>query len=367
MAGKIDLALYRECARACGFHLSGVAPALPHPDATRYTSWIGEGYAGEMRYLIDYRAEKRLDPRSLLPSAKTILCLGMLYNGPEPHTADFDSYERGWISRYAWGEDYHHLVRERLAQLTARLQAVEPFDAKICCDTAPLLERTYARAAGLGWIGRNTCLIHEGQGSWFFLGEILTSLDLPTPAAPAPDRCGTCRRCIDACPTTAIVPTTEGWAVDSRRCISYFTIELRGAIPEEHRAQAGGHLFGCDICQDVCPWNRKATFTVEPAFAPSHLAPPLEAMARLTETEFQTMFRDSPVNRARYSGFLRNVAIAMGNSGNARLMEPLEHLAASSDELVAEHAAWAMAQVKRAMNKEELRPSPKSRPEHLVS
>ena len=346
MAGKINQKFYHDTARECGFHLSGIAAALPHHDAKYYREWVSQGYAGEMRYLTDYRADKRSDPRTLLLTAKTVLCVGMLYNGPEPQTAAFDPYERGWISRYAWGQDYHGVMSSRLAELTARLQQIEPFDSKICCDTAPLLERTYARAAGLGWIGRNTCLIHEGQGSWFFLGEILTSLDLLPNNSPAPDRCGTCRRCIDACPTAAIVPSPQGWTVDARRCISYFTIELRGAVPEEHRASTGPHIFGCDICQDVCPWNRKASSTNELAFAPKLLAPPLEAMAHLSEAEFQAMFRDSPVNRARYSGFLRNVAIAMGNSGNPRMLEPLAHLAASADHLVAEHAKWAIGQLR---------------------
>ena len=341
MADKLNQQLYHDAARACGFALSGITAALPHPDAKHYAHWVDQGFAGEMHYLTDHRGAKRQDPRTLLPSAKTILCLGMLYNGPEPETCDFDSYERGWISRYAWGEDYHHLMWDRLSQLNARLQQVEPFDSKICCDTAPLLERTYARAAGLGWIGRNTCLIHEGQGSWFFLGEILTSLDLPTNTAP-PDRCGTCHRCIEACPTAAIVPSGDHWAIDSRRCISYLTIELRGPAPEAHRTSTGAHIFGCDICQDVCPWNQKAPVTGEPTFAATHLAPPLAEMASLTESEFQAMFRNSPVNRTRYSGFLRNVAIAMGNSGNPNLLEPLEHLASSPDASVSEHARWAM-------------------------
>ena len=337
----VDSAVFHTLARECGFGLSGIAAATPHPDAAQYQAWVDAGHAGEMRYLTDHRAQKRADPRSLLPTAQTVLCLGMLYNGPEPHTEAFDSYERGWISRYAWGADYHQLISTRLQQLTNRLQEIESFDYKICCDTAPLLERTYAHEAGLGWIGRNSCLIHEGQGSWFFLGEILTSLRLPT-NSPPPDRCGTCHRCIEACPTEAIVLLDNRWCVDSRRCISYLTIELRGPIPEQHRTGMGPHLFGCDICQDVCPWNRKAPFTPESAFAPTHLAPPLEAMARLTETEFRQLFHNTPIDRARYSGFLRNVAIAMGNSGNQDLREPLQKLESGPDAIVAEHARWAL-------------------------
>ena len=347
MAGTIDLPVFESLARECGFALSGVAAALPHSDAERYLHWAEAGHAGDMRYLTDHRAQKRCDPRSLLPSAQTVLCLGMLYNAPFPRTAGFDSYERGWISRYAWGEDYHHMMTERLTLLTSKLLRIEPFDYKICADTAPLLERSYARSAGLGWIGRNTCLIHQGQGSWFFLGEILTSLTLPA-GQPPPDRCGTCRRCIDACPTQAIVPFENSFTVDSRRCISYFTIELRGSVPEEHRASTGTHVFGCDICQDVCPWNNKSPFSAEPSLQPAHLAPPLLELSAITEEQFREMFRDSPINRARYSGFLRNVAIAMGNSGNRDLCEPLSRMAASPDLLVSEHARWALAKLEQS-------------------
>ena len=219
------------------------------------------------------------------------------------------------------------------------------FEYKICVDTAPLLERAYARRAGLGWIGKNTCLIHEGMGSWFFLGELLVSFDT-APDSPPPDRCGTCTRCIDACPTAAIVPTGDpegpAWALDSRLCISYFTIELRGPLPEEHRAGIGRHVFGCDICQDVCPWNRRAPVSAEPAFAPREMAPPLEKLAALGEDEFREMFRGSPIRRAQYAGFLRNVAVAMGNAREERFRLALEKLACHPDPLVAGHARWAL-------------------------
>ncbi len=218
------------------------------------------------------------------------------------------------------------------------------YESRICVDTAPLLERSYARAAGLGWIGKNTCLINQREGSWFLLGELLTSIEIETDA-PAPERCGRCTRCIDACPTAAIVPTESGYAVDSRRCISYFTIELRSAIPEEWRAAAGAQVFGCDICQDVCPWNRRAAITEDPAFAAREFAPRLDKLAALTEEEFHAMFRGSPVTRAKYAGFLRNVAVAMGSLGRAEFREPLERLAESENTLVAEHARWALERV----------------------
>ena len=242
------------------------------------------------------------------------------------------------------------MLREGLERLAGRLRELvpAPFEYRICVDTAPLLERSYARLAGLGWIAKNTCLINQERGSWFFLGEMLTSLELE-PDSPPEDRCGSCTRCIDACPTAAIVPAGHSggpqWAVDSRLCISYFTIELRGSIPQERRSGNGNHVFGCDICQDVCPWNRQAPVTAEPAFAAAHFAPPLEELAALSEDDFRRLFRETPVWRARYQGFLRNVAVAMGNSGNERFRPALVKLAASTDPVIGEHAAWALRQL----------------------
>src|SRR5579864_7531974 len=277
----------------CGFELAGIARARPlEADNRRYLDWMGRGMAGNMGYLTDRRAEIRTDPRLLLASARTILCVGKLYNGPEPRSSEVNDGELGWISRYAWGEDYHHVVRKGLERLVGQLPAGH--DYKICVDTAPLLERSYAREAGLGWIGKNTCLINQEVGSWVFLGEILTSLELE-PDSPPPDRCGTCTRCIEACPTQAIAP--EGYQIDARRCIPYFTIELRGSVPLDMRAGIGQHVFGCDICQDVCPWNRRAPVAEDPAFEPRHFAPPLEGLAALSADEFRDMFHSSPIQR----------------------------------------------------------------------
>ena len=325
----------KRLARECGFELAGVAMAEPTGDFGRYREWVEKGFGGEMRYLTDRRAEVRSHPRNLLENARSVICVGKLYNTPG---------DTAGISRYAWGEDYHRVMRAGLQRLVERLeQEAGPFAHKICVDTAPLLERSYAREAGLGWIGKNTCLIHEPLGSWFFLGEIVTSLELE-PDSPPPDRCGTCTRCIDACPTRAIVPDGSGWTIDSRRCISYFTIELRGPIPEEHREGMGSHIFGCDICQEVCPWNSRAPFSEEPAFA-SRALPGLEDWVKLSGTECNHIFADSPIARARHSGVLRNVAIAMGNLGLDRFREPLEELASSPDEIVAEHAQWALGKL----------------------
>ncbi len=220
----------RRLAEACGFDLAGVAPAAPADDRDQYHAWVDAGFAGEMLYLTGRRAEMRDDPRALLPTARSVICVGKLYNAPQPYSTQFDDAELAWISRYAWGEDYHRTLRQGLRRLETALRerAGSPFDSKICVDTAPLAERTYARLAGLGWIGKNTCLINQPRGSWFFLGELLVSLEIEADAPP-PDRCGTCRRCIDSCPTEAIVPFGGRHAVDSRRCISYLTIELRGA------------------------------------------------------------------------------------------------------------------------------------------
>ena len=329
----------KSIALASGFDLAGVTPALPLAEAAFYRQWVNDGYAGEMRYLVDHRAEVRSDPRRLLPSAKSILCVGKLYNGPQPC-----SPEMAAISRYAWGEDYHDVLRAGLERVAARIRSAgAAFEWKICVDTAPLLERAYARHAGLGWIGKNTCLISQEKGSWFFLGELLLSLDLDADAPP-PDRCGTCTRCIDACPTTAIVPAAPpgpGWTIDSRLCISYFTIELRGPIPSGMREGVGANVFGCDICQDVCPWNLRLT-----AAPVETEAPPLEKLAALSEEEFRTVFRSSAVKRARYSGFLRNVAVAMGNLRLEKFREPLEKMAQSTDAVVAEHARWGLERLR---------------------
>jgi epoxyqueuosine reductase len=342
-AGKI-----RELAKSCGLELAGVAPAAPLEDMARYRAWTDAGHAGEMSYLTDRRGEMREDPRRLLAGARSVICAGKLYNTPWPISTEFDGEGRAWISRYAWGGDYHDALRAALERLDGLIyeRAGPGYESKICVDTAPLLERSLARLAGLGWIGRNTCLIHEGAGSWFFLGELLVTEEI-APDAPPPDRCGTCRRCIDACPTAAIVPAPAGdaYTVDSRRCISYFTIELRGAVPEPLRASAGAQVFGCDICQDVCPWNSRAPETADPAFQPRGFAPPLEGLAEIDEARFREMFRGTPVTRARYSGFLRNVAVAMGSLALPRFRPPLERLALSPDPLVAEHARWALGRI----------------------
>lgn len=294
-------------ARAEGFELAGLTPALPHRDFALYEAWVARGLAAGMGYLTDHRAAVRADPRELLASARSMLCVGKLYNsaGPSPDP------ECGWISRYAWGaRDYHDVMREGLERVVARLGA--GFESRIVVDTAPLLERSYAREAGLGWIGKNTCLINEPQGSWFFLAEVLFSFEADAYGAPPADRCGSCRRCIEACPTAAIVPDGEGWELDSGRCISYWTIEAKTSAPDELKRAFGNHLFGCDICQDVCPWNRRAGETAAEAFQPVNACPELVA---LSAEEFRERYRGTPVARAKVDGFNRNVGVALENRG----------------------------------------------------
>jgi epoxyqueuosine reductase len=328
--------LVRQLAAEVGFQLAGVASAGAVPDFDRFRGWVDRGLPGEMRYLTDHRAEVRSDLNSLLADIKSVISVGMMYVGQAIYSPVLNP-AIGRIAAYADGEDYHTVIKRRLEEFAAKLSEYADFEWRACVDTVPLLERSIARQAGLGWIGKNTCLINQDKGSFFLLGELLTTLEIaPDPAfdSPPPDRCGTCTRCIDACPTAAIVPSPGGgFELDARLCISYFTIELRGAVPEQHRAAVGNNVFGCDICQDVCPWNKETKKGDDP-----HLSD----LAALTEAEFRDRFRHTAVSRAKYSGFLRNVAIAMGNSGMADFREPLERMAAGDDALVAEHARWAL-------------------------
>ena len=337
-------------ARECGFELVGITSALPSEDFERFQQWREAGLAGEMGYLTDHRGDLRSDPRNLLPEAQSIVCIGKLYNTVPPSSTDGQEV---LISRYAWGADYHDVMRRSLEALVAKIAAAygKPLQSRICVDTAPLLERSYARAAGLGWIGKNTCLINQGQGSWFFLGEVLLSIPL-SPDIPASNRCGTCTRCIDACPTAAIVSREGGWQLDARLCISYLTIEKRGDVADDLQAKMGNHLFGCDICQDICPWNRRAAVTDDPDFQRLDLPDSPVKFAQFTAEDFRRVFRQSPVWRAKYSGFLRNVAIALGNTADETVWEPLEQLAGHPDPSVAGAARQSLERLREALDEE---------------
>jgi epoxyqueuosine reductase len=364
-----------EQARELGFNLCGVAAAEAFPELAQVPAWLNRGHAGEMNYLRD---ERRVDPRLALDGARSVVVVALNYNSPQPYSTeqagldDADS-PRGWISRYAWGDDYHEVLRERLNALVARMhvQWPEHFEARAYVDTGPVVERVAAKHAGLGWLAKNTCLINEQLGSCLFLGVILTTLELEPSLGPgeppAADLCGNCTLCLDACPTQAFVAP---YVLDARRCISYLTIELRGAIPEELRSAMGNAVIGCDICQDVCPWNRKSPVTKLAAFQPWRIepqgengkgnmengatlfAPELERLASLSQEEFSRIFRGSAAKRAKWRGLVRNACVALGNSrvargseAYARIVLLLGRLAASGDSLIAEHARWAMARL----------------------
>jgi epoxyqueuosine reductase len=276
------------------------------------------------------------------PWARSVVVCAINYNTAQPYSTEFKEPDRGWISRYAWGRDYHDTVMQGLRQVEAALKdaaAVDNLVTRCYVDTGPIVERVIAKYAGVGWIGKNTCIINQKMGSWLFLGVILTSLEL-TPGLPAPDRCGSCTRCIDACPTDAFIAPYQ---LDSNKCIAYLTIEKRGAIPEEMRAGIGRHVFGCDICQDVCPWNRKALATeVEEFQAREKLVnPALEWLAEISAEEFRDLFRGTPVSRTKRSGLRRNAVIAMGNSGEKKFLPLLEKLAQDEDDAVQKSAEWA--------------------------
>lgn len=348
--------LITRAARAAGFDLSGVAPVSRFPELDYFPAWIASGHAGEMRYL-ETRGEsgalKRASLAEVAPWARSVIVCALNYNADRPKSTDPIADGRppashAWISRYAWTEeDYHDSVLRRLRTVETKLKEQSPAaEARCYVDTGPLVERVWARYAGVGWQGKNTCIMNQRLGSWIFLGVILTSLELEADL-PAPDRCGTCTRCIDACPTHAFIAPYQ---LDATRCISYLTIEKRGDIAEGLRQGMGRNVFGCDICQDVCPWNRRAPVSAAPEFTPREnlVNPALEWLAAMDEDEFRQTFRRSPVKRARYNGLRRNVAIAMGNSGDPRFLPVLEKLAADADGIVAEHARWALKKIKSA-------------------
>lgn len=372
-----------ERAKALGFDLCGVVRAEKFPELARSEEWLARGFAGEMGYLADAR---RSDPQSVMAGIRSVVVCGLNYNTDKPFSTQAPleqdgSDPRGWISRYAWGRDYHEVLGEKLESLEAEMKARIPgtWQSRAYVDTGPIQERVLAKYAGLGWIGKNTLLLNQKLGSFFFLGVLLTTLDLePTLApsgAPPADLCGTCRRCIEECPTQALL---EPYVMDARLCISYLTIELRGSIPEELRAPMGRHVFGCDICQDVCPWNRKAAVTQSVDWQPrefvqegeqtaalahrpasdasldpnSLFLPRLEWLASLGEEEFRRLFRGSPIKRAKWRGLVRNACIALGNSADSgdktaleRVGRLLSKLAESGEASVAESAQWALSRI----------------------
>jgi epoxyqueuosine reductase len=364
----------KQCARDAGFDLCGIAPVGDFSELQIFPAWIKDGKHGDMKYMEardDAGELKRASLARVAPWARSVIVCAINYNTAHPYStaAPKEGASQGWISRYAWAQDdYHDAVLRRLRQLESqiedalrgRIDSTHELHFRSYVDTGPLLERVYAKYAGIGWIGKNTCIINQQLGSWLFLGVILTSLDVSddftkddatenalTADQPAPDRCGTCTRCITACPTQAIVAPGE---LDARLCISYLTIEKRGDIPRELRQGMGRHVFGCDICQDVCPWNRKAPATSAPEFQPREglVNPALDWLAEMQPEEFRKVFRGSPIRRAKLSGLRRNAVIAMGNSGDQKFMPTLKKLCEDQDPVVAEHASWAAATLEQS-------------------
>ncbi len=332
----------RQLALGAGFDLAGIARADAPPALGFFAEWVARGYAGDMAYLIS-QAGKRSELLAAFPWARSLVCVGLQYDTPHAYSTEAPP-ERGWISRYAWGDDYHDVMKAMLERLRERLAAeLGPLQARSYVDTGPIAEKAWAAAAGLGALGKNTCLLHPEHGSWFFLGELVTDLELPGDA-PRADMCGSCTACLDACPTRAF---PAPYVLDATRCISYLTIELRGSIPEPLREGMGRHVFGCDVCQDVCPWNRKRRKRGGPGFEPRAASadPELAGLAALDDEAFRERFRRSPVKRAKRRGLLRNVAVAIANAGGAADRPRLAELAQDADPLVAEHARWALARL----------------------
>lgn len=335
--------LVRE-SRNAGFDSCRIAKCDAPPHREQFADWLRDGAAGEMEWM--HRGEaKRRDPQLVLAGARSVIVLALNY---WQGRAAPSRVNRGRIARYAWGDDYHELIQKKLKRLDC-FMTKQGGTQKCYVDTGPMLERDHAAIAGTGWHGKSTMLVDQHLGTWFFLAEILTTLELP-PDAPQTSRCGTCSRCITACPTGAI---TEPNRVDARRCISYLTIELKGAIPLEFRPLIGDRIYGCDDCLDVCPWNRFAQVARETSFAarPATAGMALRDYLQLSEDQFRVLFRHSPIKRIKRRGFLRNVCVALGNVGTAADLPVLERAAADSEPLIAEHAAWAIEQIRTRFQK----------------
>lgn len=336
-----------ERAREVGFDVCRISQAKAPKSLEKFERWIAAGAHGEMQYL-ERGAAKRSNLSSILPDVRSMVSLAMNYWQGE----DANQFP-GRIARYAWGDDYHALIEKKLEALDGFLIARGGIQ-KCYVDTGPILERDYAARAGVGWHGKSTMLINRELGTWFFLAEILTTLDLPADEE-AHDHCGSCRRCIDACPTGAITAPRE---LDARRCISYLTIELKGSIPEELRPLIGDRIYGCDACLDACPWNRFAKASREATFAASPATRlPLRDYLALDEAQFRALFRNSPIKRTKRRGFLRNVCVALGNVGTPADLPALQRATLDSEPLIVEHARWAIARIesKRAAGTVELR------------
>ena len=339
----------KDEARRLGFLLAGVTTPEPPPHLSAFENWLMQGRQASMDYLSDDRSRAlRADPRLILPGCKSILVLALPYPDPKRSEASDEADPHGRVAAYAWGDDYHVILPERLQALVTFIegQVGHTVPNRWYTDTGPILERDLAQRAGLGWIGKNTCLIHPKQGSYFFLAEIFLDLELEPDPPFATDHCGTCTRCLEACPTQCILPDRT---IDAGRCISYLTIELKDDIPPELRPLLGNWVFGCDICQEVCPWNRFTAPRGDPAFEPRKALPQpnLTQELELTSKEFNRKFKDSPVKRAKRRGYLRNVAVALGNTGRLQSIPALEKATEDQEPLVKRHAFWALDRISK--------------------
>jgi epoxyqueuosine reductase len=368
MSRNTDDAWIVERAKAQGFDLCGIVRAEKFPELEKFKEWLGLGFAGEMKYLEDPR---RTDPSLVIEGLQSAIVCALNYNTEHPYSTEAGGgvepagdQPHGWISRYAWGDDYHKVMWNKLNGLVEALKErfPEPFAARAYADTGPVAERLFAKYAGLGWLGKNTLLLNKAYGSWLFLGVIFTSLDLPPSLGPAdsppPDLCGSCQRCLDACPTEALVAP---YLLDARRCISYLTIELRGSVPEEFREAMGWQVYGCDICQDVCPYNRKAPVSPLKEFEPrqqggehSLMRPELEGLAEMDQQEFQQRFQNSALKRAKWTGLVRNACIALGNAATrtapedrSRVEALLRELSRSEISTIAASADWSLRRIEQ--------------------
>jgi epoxyqueuosine reductase len=351
--GTTDPSLERsikEEARRLGFVLAGVTNPEPPPHAAVFDTWLNEGRHGAMGYLAEPRSRLcRTDPRKLMPECKSILALAVAYPKPAPGPMADDNeggQRKGRVAAYAWGRDYHKVLPGRLQAIVTFIerQVGHPVRSRSYTDTGPILERDLAQRAGLGWIGKNTCLINPGLGSYFLLAEILLDIALKPDEPLRTDHCGTCTRCIDACPTSCILPDRT---IDANECISYLTIELRTPIPGSLRAKMGDWVFGCDVCQWVCPWNRFAAPAGDAALVSQATSGSrnLQQDLLLDEIQFHREFKDSAISRAKHSGYLRNLAVVAGNTAGTEILPVLQSLSAGGPPLVKEHADWAIQNI----------------------
>ena len=348
----LSVADIKEKSIELGFDLLGVAPAAGFPELQFLRKWIDQGYGADMHYMAR-TAEKRSDVRHVLPSAKSVIVTGTNYNVDRPYSTEYVDSTTAKLARYAWGDDYHKVIGDRLEMLLEwmRERCELSFEARAYVDTGPVQERVYAQYAGLGWIGKNTCLINEDFGSWLFLSEIICSLPL-APTMPAMDQCGDCNLCLEACPTDALV---EPWVLDSERCLSYLTIELKDKIPEAMREAIGAHVYGCDICQEVCPWNSGAPVSEAHEWSPRKIfdRPSLSTLWHRSDADFRDGLRRSAMKRTGVSGLRRNLAVAIGNSEDGdtarafnKSLEIAKNETSSLEPVVNEHIRWAKRRLK---------------------